>query len=179
MPPIPLTFGNIPKFPNYILTSRLFFRSIVIMSENHISGIHLWLVLWKAYKALETVDKRSIESLGLDGISDFAVLEILLHKGPLPVNTIGRRVMLTSGSITTAVDRVEKRGWVRRKHSQNDRRVVEVHLTDKGRRLIENAFATHAETMERIAAPLDAKERDQLISLLKKIGFHAARLSQA
>ena len=64
-----------------------------------VSGAHLWLILMKAYRALSQVDARSIAASGL-GISDFAVLEVLLHKGPLPVNAIGRHVMLTSGSIT-------------------------------------------------------------------------------
>ncbi|MBV8642279.1 MAG: MarR family transcriptional regulator, partial [Verrucomicrobia bacterium] len=68
-------------------------------NSDDLSGIHLWLILMKAYRALAQLDTRSIASSGL-GRSDFAVLEILLHKGPLPVNTIGRQVMLTSGSIT-------------------------------------------------------------------------------
>jgi MarR family 2-MHQ and catechol resistance regulon transcriptional repressor len=87
------------------------------------SGVHLWLILLKAYRALAQVDAGSIASSGL-GLSDFAVLEILLHKGSLPVNTIGRQVMLTSGSITTAVDRLEEKQLVRRQACPNDRRVT-------------------------------------------------------
>src|ERR1039458_2644853 len=58
------------------------------------SGIHLWLVLWKAYEAVRRHAERHIHSLGL-GFSDFAVLEVLLHKGPTPVNTIGELEHLT------------------------------------------------------------------------------------
>ena len=75
------------------------------------SGVHLWVVLWKAYDSLRAHAHRNIAELKL-GLSDFAVLEVLLHKGPLPVNSIGVRVRLTSGSITTAVDRLEQRGLV-------------------------------------------------------------------
>src|SRR5438445_7755686 len=76
------------------------------------SGTHLWLVLMKAHRTLARLATRSIESS--EGLSDFAVLETLLHKGPQPVNEIGRRVELTSGAITTAVDRLESRGLVTR-----------------------------------------------------------------
>ena len=85
------------------------------------------------------MDARSIAASGL-GLSDFAVLEILLHKGPLPVNTIGRQVMLTSGSISTAIDRLEDKGLVRRQACPNDRRVTYVTLTPTGRTLIRRVF---------------------------------------
>src|SRR5919204_4654074 len=85
------------------------------------SGVHVWLVLWKAAQAVEAYAKKSIEHLELCG-SDFAVLEALLHKGALPVNEIGRKVLLTSGSITVAVDRLETKGLVERRASSTDRR---------------------------------------------------------
>jgi MarR family 2-MHQ and catechol resistance regulon transcriptional repressor len=69
------------------------------------SGVHLWLVLMRAHRAVSRHAMRSIEPSGL-GFSDFAVLEVLLNKGPQKVNDIGRRVDLTSGSITTAIDRL-------------------------------------------------------------------------
>ena len=53
------------------------------------SGVHLWLVLWKATRAVETHARGSIEEIGL-GSTGFAVLEALLHKGPLPVGEIGQ-----------------------------------------------------------------------------------------
>jgi len=139
------------------------------MSNENTSGVHVWLVLWKAWRAMEAYDKRSIASLDIC-LSDFAVLEILLNKGPHPVNTIGKRVMLTSGSITTAVDRLEERGLVRREQSAEDRRVFIVDLTAKGRRFIERAFEGHKETMERAAGVLTQREREQLLPLLRKLG---------
>jgi MarR family 2-MHQ and catechol resistance regulon transcriptional repressor len=138
------------------------------------SGAHLFIVLWKAYKALEGHDRRSINRLGFGGLSDFALLEILLHKGPQPVNEIGRRVFLTSGSITTAVDRAVKRGWVERRPSESDRRVVTVHLTEAGRKVISDAFPQHVAALEEAVAGLDAEERAVLVNLLKKLGHYAA-----
>lgn len=133
------------------------------------SGIHLWLLLWKASRAVETRARASIQAEGLC-ISDFSVLEALLHKGPLPVNTLGRKVLLTSGSITTAVDRLEQRGWVERHAAAADRRARLVGLTAEGTRFIRQQFVQHARDMERVFTGLDARQRRALASLLRKLG---------
>src|SRR5687768_12118129 len=109
-------------------------------------GIRLWLILWKAYDTLREHAMRHIESLRL-GFSDFAVLELLLHKGPTPVNAIGEKIHLTSGSITMAVDRLEGKGLVERRNDPDDRRARVVHLTEAGTRLIRCAFADHEAAM--------------------------------
>jgi MarR family transcriptional regulator, 2-MHQ and catechol-resistance regulon repressor len=142
------------------------------------SGIHLWLVLWKAYESVRGHADRHIATLGL-GFSDFAVLELLLHKGPTPVNTIGSVVHLTSGSITAAVDRLEAKGLVRRTEPASDRRTRLVHLTEAGRDLISRAFAEHAHAMEAATTGLSAEERAQALGLLKKLGLTAQALLQA
>ena len=136
------------------------------------AGVHLWLVLMKAYQALE---RRALRSIGDTSLcfSDFAVLESLLHKGPLPVNTVGAIVTLTSGSSTAAIDRLEKRALVRRAPDATDRRTRIVHLTDKGRTLIETAFRKHAADMETVTASLSAAEKKSLLDLLKKLGKSA------
>jgi len=139
------------------------------------SGLHLWLILWKTYESLRAHAVRQVRATGL-GFSDFAVLELLLHKGPMPVNAIGQRVYLTSGSITAAVDRLEARELVQRCNEPADRRTRVVHLTESGRRLIETAFSGHAAAMEAAAAGLSQSERAQAIELLKKLGRHAAGL---
>jgi MarR family transcriptional regulator, 2-MHQ and catechol-resistance regulon repressor len=138
------------------------------------SGVHVFLVLWKAARAVEAYAEKSISEMEMCG-SDFAVLEALLHKGPLPVNEIGRKVLLTSGSITVAVDRLETRGLVERRPSDADRRARIVHLTREGKKLITRVYADHAADMERLAsASLTRPERDALIRLLKKMGYAAA-----
>jgi MarR family transcriptional regulator, 2-MHQ and catechol-resistance regulon repressor len=143
--------------------------------SSDISGAHLWLILMKSYRALSQVDARSIADSGL-GMSDFAVLEVLLHKGPLPVNTIGGHVMLTSGSITTAIDRLEAKRLVRRKPCPEDRRVTYVSLTRIGSTLIRKIFKVHADRLEALFEPLTVTERASLGTLLKKIGRHAESL---
>ena len=138
------------------------------------SGVHVFLVLWKAASAVEAYAVNSISELQMCG-SDFAVLEALLHKGPLPINEIGKKVLLTSGSITVAVDRLESKGFVERRASGTDRRARIVHLTKAGKELITRIYADHASDMEQLAsASLNRAERDTLIRLLKKIGYEAA-----
>jgi MarR family 2-MHQ and catechol resistance regulon transcriptional repressor len=138
-------------------------------------GVHVWLILMKAYGAIEAVAARSIADSNL-GPSDFQILEILLHKGALPVNTIGRKIMLTSGSISTAVDRLEKRKLVRRDPSVDDARVIYVSLTGTGHALIQRIFSRHAQRMEDVFGPLSDEERLLLEELLKRVGKHAESL---
>jgi MarR family 2-MHQ and catechol resistance regulon transcriptional repressor len=143
------------------------------------SGVHVFLVLWKAASAVQAYAQESISELAMCG-SDFAVLEALLHKGPLPINEIGKKVLLTSGSITVAVDRLETKGLVERRAHGTDRRAKIVHLTGAGRKLITRIYADHAADMERLAsASLTVAERKTLIRLLKKIGFEAATTTGA
>ncbi len=138
------------------------------------SGVHVWLVLWKAAQAVGAYAENSVSQLEMCG-SDFAVLEALLHKGPLPVNELGKKVLLTSGSITVAVDRLENKVLVERRPHDTDRRAKIVNLTKEGRKLITRAYADHAADLERLAsASLTRKERETLIRLLKQIGYEAA-----
>jgi MarR family 2-MHQ and catechol resistance regulon transcriptional repressor len=133
------------------------------------SGIHLWLVLMKAYRSLQRHARCSVETSGL-GLSDFAILELLLHRGQQPVNTIGRRVELTSGAITSAVDRLEAQGLVARTADPTDRRTRFVSLTPKGRKRIGEVFGGHERTMGDVASSLTKTERETLVRLLKKLG---------
>ena len=139
-------------------------------------GVRIWLVMMKAFHAVHGYAAHSFQSHGL-GDSDFRVLEALLHKGPLPVNTIGPKVFLTPGSISTAVDRLYEKGLVTRTEMGTDRRVRVVDLTPKGRNLITAIFSVHADAMEKLAEILKPTERVQLVDALKKLGKHAAEFA--
>lgn len=141
------------------------------------SPIHTWLLLWKSTRAVEIFAHKSIQNLGL-GLSDFAVLEALLHKGPLLINDIGSKVLLTSGSMTFAVDRLQRQGLVERQVDPNDGRGRLVHLTAKGRKLIAKAFDQHAEDIDELMSVLSGSEREQLMQLLRKLGKNAADLAE-
>jgi MarR family 2-MHQ and catechol resistance regulon transcriptional repressor len=136
---------------------------------------HVWLVMLKAMRALTRYAAAGIEGTGL-GDSDFRVLEVLLHKGPLPVNTIGPIVDLTPGSISIAVDRLVAKGLVSRVESAEDRRVRIVALTSRGRDLIVTAFRKHAGQMKGVFSGLSPEELRGFEQALKKVGTRAAAL---
>jgi MarR family transcriptional regulator, 2-MHQ and catechol-resistance regulon repressor len=139
------------------------------------TGIHVWLLLWKATKAIQIYAYRSVKTFGM-GLSDFGVLEALFHKGPLPVNALGKKILLTSGSMTTAVDRLVRRGLVKRADDATDRRTRVVHLTEAGSKLIGEIFVEHSRDMERAVSCLDGHEIENLVTLLRKLGRGADAL---
>jgi len=138
---------------------------------------HVWLVMIKAMRALTRYAAVGIEDTGL-GDSDFRVLEVLLHKGPLPVNTIGPIVDLTTGSISIAVDRLFEKGLVSRVESTEDRRVRIVALTQRGRDLIVPAFRKHAGQIRKVFSELGPEELRAFEAALKKTGKRAEALMQ-
>jgi len=138
---------------------------------------HVWLVMLKAMRALSRYAAAGIEGTGL-GDSDFRVLEVLLHKGPLPVNTIGPMVDLTPGSISIAVDRLVAKALVSRVESTEDRRVRMVALTPRGKDLIVPAFRKHSGQMKRVFSELSPEELRALEGALKKVGKHADALME-
>ena len=138
---------------------------------------HVWLVMLKAMQALTRYAAAGIEETGL-GDSDFRVLEVLLHKGPLPVNTIGPIVHLTPGSISIAVDHLVAKGLVSRVESAEDRRVRIVALTPRGKDLIVPAFRKHSGQMKRVFSELSPEELLGLEAALKKVGKRAAALME-
>src|SRR5260221_12778348 len=129
---------------------------------------HVWLVMMKAMRALTRYAAAGIKDTGL-GDADFPVLEVLLHKGPLPVNTIGPIVDLTPGSISTAVDRLVAKGLVSRIESADDRRVRIVALSARGKDLIVPAFRKHSGQMKRVFSELSPEELRGLAASLKKV----------
>ena len=138
---------------------------------------HVWLVMMKAMRALTRFAAAGIEETGLN-LSDFGVLEVLLHKGPLPVNAIGPIVDLTPGSISIAVDRLFEKGLVSRVESAEDRRIRIVALTPRGKDLIVPAFRKHSGQMRRVFSELSAEELQGLEAALKKAGKRAAALME-
>ncbi len=145
------------------------------MKKDAPTPVHTWLVMIKAMRAITRYALEELEEPGL-GFSDFAVLEALLHKGPLPVNVIGPKVNLTPGSISVAVDRLVAKGLVSRAESSQDRRVRIVTLTPRGKSVITPIFRAHAATMEKVFSGLSRDEMQQLEQQLKRIGKQADSL---
>lgn len=141
-------------------------------SEAATTGPKLWVVLARAHRALASYVEESIAAQGLC-LSDFMVLEVLLHKGPLPISAIGERVLLANASMTAAVDRLTQRDLVVRHESEQDRRSKIVALTARGRALISDLYDRHKRDIEEVTSSLTPRDQEQLRSLLKKLGLSA------
>jgi MarR family 2-MHQ and catechol resistance regulon transcriptional repressor len=144
-------------------------------AKNFTGPVHCWLVWNKAYQAAGKYLYAGLRETGIDD-TDFRILEVLLNKGPLPVNTIGPKVILTPGSISVAVDRLLARGLVSRVESREDRRVRVVSLTSKGKELIAPVFRKHVAEIGIVFADATPKEVRSFEMILKKIGKRAERL---
>src|SRR5258706_3498129 len=142
------------------------------MKKDAPTPVHAWLVMLKAMQCITRYARTDLEKSGL-GDSDFRVLEVLLHKGPLPVNVIGPKVNLTPGSISVAVDRLVAKGLVSRVECSEDRRIRIVALTPRGKSIITPIFRAHETTMEKVFAGLSRHEMRQLEQQLKRVGKKA------
>jgi len=147
------------------------------MTKKPSDPVHCWLVWRKAHEAAHDYLYTGIDETGISD-TDFRVLEALLHKGPLPVNTIGPKVHLTPGAISVAVDRLLEKGLVSRAESLEDRRVRIVALTKNGKDLIVPIFRKHATEIGRVFADATPKELQILESVLKKAGKRARALGE-
>ena len=145
------------------------------MDKNAPDPVHCWPVWAKAFLAASKYLYAGIEATGLSD-TDFRILEALLNKGPLPVNTHGPKVSLTPGSISVAVDRLLDKGLVSRVESPEDRRVRVVSLTRKGKQLIAPIFRIHAGEIGKVFADASPKELRSLETMVKKIGKRAESL---
>jgi MarR family 2-MHQ and catechol resistance regulon transcriptional repressor len=142
------------------------------MTTQNIPAPRLWLVLARAYSSMVNYIEGSMTAQGL-GVSDFMVLEVLLHKGPMTISAIGEKVLLASASMTSAIDRLEKRDLVRRRSCSSDRRTRYVDLTPEGKVFIEEIYARHERDLEKVTSGLSEQERRVVYEGLKKIGLAA------
>jgi|SRR5215813_3581524 len=140
-------------------------------------ALHAWLIMLKAWRSISHYVHAAIIEEGL-GESDFRVLEVLLHKGAMPVNAIGPKVDLNPGSVSVAVDRLYKKGLVSRVESTRDRRVRTVSLTEKGRQMFVPLFRRHAALIKRACQDVSSEELQRLEVVLKKIGKRAETLAE-
>lgn len=140
---------------------------------SRITAARLWLVMTRSHHAMRLLAEQGITNAG-PCLTDFAALEALLHKGPLTISEIQEKVLLASGSMTAAIDRLEKRGLIVRKSSPSDRRARIVALTREGKRVAAAYFGKHARDLEELMSVLSEKEKAQMYASLKKLGLFAA-----
>nr|WP_044022573.1 MarR family transcriptional regulator [Bacillus sp. SG-1] len=139
-------------------------------------SLKLFIVLSRAYKAINEDVQVFIQNNGLN-MTEFAVLELLYHKGDQPLQQIGGKILLASGSITYVVDKLEKKGLIRRAACPNDRRVTYAQITEEGKEFIGELFPRHEEQIHKLMSVLDNDEKETAIELLKRVGLSIKDLS--
>lgn len=136
---------------------------------NQDQSLKLYVVLSRTYHAIVEAEKKEIKKYGISP-TEFAVLELLLHKGARPIQYIASKVLLKSGSMTYVITQLEKKGFVKRVVSQEDRRIYYAELTNKGKRLIEKIFPLHASFLHKTMSVLNEQEGQNVIEQLKVLG---------
>ncbi|MBB6451765.1 MarR family 2-MHQ and catechol resistance regulon transcriptional repressor [Salirhabdus euzebyi] len=135
-------------------------------------SLKLFVVLTRALDSITSKIKDDIRGYGLNP-TEFAVLELLYHKGEQPIQKIGDKVLLASSSITYVVDKLEKKGYIKRKPCPTDRRVTYAVITELGQTLMDEIFPKHMDAINDICAGLNVDEKKLLIEMLKKLGLFA------
>lgn len=145
-------------------------------SEEIKQSLKLFIVLSRAHKVITETTNQFFQQQGVNP-TEFAVLELLYHKGRQPLQQIGNKILLASGSITYVVDKLEKRGFLARISCASDRRVTYAEITEAGTEFMANLFPQHEVQLFELLSVLSSEEKDEAIALLKKLGLSIKDLS--
>ncbi|WP_338753790.1 MarR family transcriptional regulator [Bacillus sp. FJAT-52991] len=145
-------------------------------NEKSKQSLKLFIVLSRATKVINEQVNEYIYESGLNP-TEFAVLELLYHKGPQPLQQIGNKILMASGSITYVVDKLEKKNLLVRKANEKDRRVIHAEITDQGRVFIDEIFPQHEENIHQLMDVLSEEEKETVITLIRKLGVSIKDLS--
>lgn len=138
-------------------------------------SVKVFVVLNRALQSIKKRVEEDIKCLGLNP-TEFSVLELIYSKGDQPIQKIGEKVLIASSSITYVVDKLEKKKLIKRKPCPKDRRITYASITNRGNELMNEVLPKHKVALKEICDGLDAKEKEVLIKLLKKLGYHAQRM---
>lgn len=143
------------------------------LDEEYQASLKLFVVLSKAYRA---VMDRAVKDMKQQGLSpsEFTILEVLYTKGRIPLQQIGEKILVTSGSITYNIDKLEKKALLRRVPCETDRRVIFAEITEAGNKLFDRIFPNHADTIHAAMRALSLEEKQETIEIIKKLGKGAS-----
>ncbi|WP_152656012.1 MarR family winged helix-turn-helix transcriptional regulator [Oceanobacillus sp. CFH 90083] len=141
------------------------------MSEN--LSLKTFVIIMKASKALEEVTKQDMKKHGMRA-SDFAILEALYHKGRQTIREISESVLISTGSITYVIDKLEKKELLIRTNCPDDRRAVYLEITAKGKQTMDDIFPKHQQVIEELFEGIPESDKETVIDVLKKVGHKAS-----
>jgi MarR family 2-MHQ and catechol resistance regulon transcriptional repressor len=147
-----------------------------MMNQYNNESLDLFIALSRANQWVNAISDQDIRENDMTR-TEFAVLELLHHKGPQPIQQIGNKVLMSSGNITYVVDKLEKKGFAQRRASSKDRRLIYAEVTPAGSEFIEQKFPKHIKAIERAVSGLSSEEKKIATALLKKLGKAAQERS--
>ncbi len=131
-------------------------------------SLKLVIALARAHTALFARIEKNIQHFGLS-TSEFGVLELLYHKGDQAVQAVAEKILVTSGTVTYVIDKLQKKGLVLRRQCETDRRVFYVTLTDAGHKLIADLFPQHEQFLDDLFQSVTADDKQRLIRQLVQV----------
>jgi MarR family 2-MHQ and catechol resistance regulon transcriptional repressor len=143
--------------------------------EGIVRALNAYINLVRASDSVLSKIAVHLESEGVT-MGQFAVLEALLHLGPMCQHALAEKLLRSEGNMTLVIDNLQKQGWVKRQRQEKDRRMVEIHLTPKGRTLITRIFPEHAKVIARVMGELTPAEQEDLRRIARKLGRGAEEL---
>lgn len=139
-------------------------------SEKEVKTLNAFIKLMRATDSLNNRLNRQLSDAGLT-VSQFGVLEALLHIGPLNQKALAEKLLKSGGNITLVIDNLEKNGWVKRQKDPEDRRSMLINLTEEGEDFISSYFPQHVERIMSEFDVLSNDELEQLSAICKKLGL--------
>ncbi len=146
------------------------------MQNDQERALKLFIVLSRASKVIAEEAHKLIDNYSLNP-TEFGVLELLYHRGRQPIQKIGQKILLRSGSMTYVVNRLEVRGFLERNFSEEDKRITYIAITKEGATLIESIFPEHAENIRQLMSGLSEHEQETAIKIVRKLGLSVNDLS--
>lgn len=132
-------------------------------------------VLLRAAQSVQEATKKDFANYSLNQ-TEFAVLDLLYHKGDQPIQVIGKKILIASSSITYVIDKLEEKRYVSRQACPSDRRVTYAVITEQGKQLMDQIFPEHVKKIEEIFEVASDEEIDNMIDVLKKVGLHSKQI---
>jgi MarR family transcriptional regulator, 2-MHQ and catechol-resistance regulon repressor len=145
--------------------------------EATVRALNAYINLVRASDSVVRKLGANFEAAGLT-TAQFAILEAIYHLGPMCQKTLAEKLLRSGGNITVVVDNLEKRGWARRKRQADDKRMVQIQLTPRGRALIARFFPKHAQDIANALSVLAPEEQDELRRICRKLGKRAEESRQ-
>lgn len=142
------------------------------MENNHLKA---FTVLNRATQSVQKAVRQDVSRYELN-LNEFAVLELLYHKGDQPIQSLGKKILVASSSITYVVDKLEKKGYIRRRPCEDDRRVMYAAITGSGKDFMDAAFPEHEKKIASIFNEWSDEEKEVAIDLLKRLGYHVEKM---